>query len=150
MWVVELPKLGPRPSLLKIFCNSVHRVMMTPASMARSSNKAGVVQIAVVERILVVPFDFQRHPVLVAVHLVGRRDVLVAVHDNLLSNFFSAQPSLVKWESSLLAIRPFEPPGFTMSLFSNENPRKTSTIFFHSSGCAADKMASPLRHSWTS
>src|SRR4051794_6798073 len=42
-----------------------------------------VVQIAIVKWILVVPFHFERHPVLVAVHLVGRRNMLVAVHHNL-------------------------------------------------------------------
>ena len=44
--------------------------------------QAEVVEVTVVEGILVVPFHFERHAVLVAVHLVGRRVVLGVIHDN--------------------------------------------------------------------
>lgn len=41
-----------------------------------------IVEVAVIEGILVIPFDLQSHPVLVAVHLVGRRVELGVVHDD--------------------------------------------------------------------
>ncbi len=49
---------------------------------AEFEQQAEVIEVAVEERILVVPFDFQRHPILVAVHLVGRRVILDLIHDN--------------------------------------------------------------------
>ncbi len=49
---------------------------------AQVEQQAEVVEVAVIEGIFVVPLDFERHPVLVAVHLVGRRVILDLIHHN--------------------------------------------------------------------
>ena len=50
---------------------------------SKVEEQAEVVEIAVVERILVVPLDFQRHPVLEAVDLMGRGLRVRPVDDDL-------------------------------------------------------------------
>lgn len=54
---------------------------------AQFEQKPEVVQIAVVEWILVVPFHFQSHPVLVAIDLVRGCNVFVGIHHNLRVEF---------------------------------------------------------------
>ena len=54
----------------------------TGVDRAKIEQQSEVVEVAVVERVLVVPFDFQGHAILVAVDLVGRRGVFDVVHHN--------------------------------------------------------------------
>ena len=49
---------------------------------AQIEQEPKVVQVPIVERVLVVPLDFERHAVFVAVHLVRGRHELGLVHDN--------------------------------------------------------------------
>ena len=56
--------------------------------------QAEVVEITVVERILVVPFDLDCHPALEAVHTVGRRIALRAVNDDCRRKLF-LDPAIV-------------------------------------------------------
>lgn len=57
--------------------------------------KTKVIEVAVVKWILVVPFNFERHTVLVAIYLVGWRLELCLVHDNLRVEAFF-RPSQLK------------------------------------------------------
>src|SRR5262249_13204588 len=106
-----------------------------------------IVQVAVVEGVLVVPFHFQRHTVLVEVDFVRRRNVFDVVHHNPRIESLSVHPSLRNSPSSLSAISDFRPPGMRISLLRRVNPRSTRRMSSHSWGWAAAKIANPLRHS---
>lgn len=80
--VVEAPYLSATffPRLLKIFCRSLDRVTMTPASITRrSNNRRKFVQVAIEERVLVVPFDLKADLATKAINLVRRRSALLLI-----------------------------------------------------------------------
>src|SRR5215813_9207479 len=71
-----------------------------------------VVQVAVKERVLVVPFDFQSNALFEAIHFVSRRVPFLRINAYPGREFFSFQPLSSRKVSMRLAMTLLRPPPF--------------------------------------
>jgi hypothetical protein len=114
------------------------------------AQEAEIVEVAIVERILVVPFDFERDPVLETINLVRRRFYRYVIDNNPRLKLLLDPASRMKPRSISSASLDFRPPPTEIQLRRKRNAVKTSTTLRHSFEKSLFRMAQACFHSWHS